>query len=246
MIPQRADNHRQHLASIRRLEKFNARSMCRLIAGRIDHNSFILQRRSSVNDGDANSLQAKVETARIVVDRLVSVSTGFESDQWMEKFRTVQTALAQGRLKDAIVEEARLTSRWTAAKWIVSRELAKTLEKAMGVLCRQVHYPNHVEPVLKLGELPNDVAESGTVADESERIRQACREAFKRDPLECDDRFAEILRMASERAHAELASHRRGMGFCHVFWGRKKKSDRMPLLYGRYNLCDLCSKHRTH
>lgn len=178
---------------------------------------------SSVNDNVANSLQAKVDTAKAVVDRLVSISTGVESDQWMEKFHAVRTALAEGRLKDAIREEARLTSSPTAAQWIVSRELAKTLESAMGVLCRQVHYPNHVEPVLKLGELPNEVTELGTVADEKERVLRAFKDSIKRDPLEDEDRFAEILSTASERADAELVAHPRGIGFCHVFWDRKKE-----------------------
>ncbi len=175
-----------------------------------------------MNDNDANSLQAKVETARAVVDRLVDISTGFESDQWMEKFYAVMAALAEGRLRDAICEEARHTSPWTAAQWIVSRELARTLEKAMGVLCRQVHYPGHSEPPLQIGELPNDVTELGTVADERERHIHAVRNSFKSDPLDDDVRFAEILRTAEARAGAELGDDRIGFGYCHLFWERKK------------------------
>lgn len=109
----------------------------------------------------AGTLDAKVATARAVADCLVSIASGFESDEWMEKFRSVKTALDEGRLRDAIREECKLTSSWTRAKWKVSGELALTLEDAMGVLSRHVYYPNHSEPTLELRDLPNDVTVSG-------------------------------------------------------------------------------------
>lgn len=107
------------------------------------------------------SLETKVATAKAVVDCLVSIGAGFESDEWMQKFRLVKSALDEGRLRDAIREELQSTSSWTASNWIVSGELAKTLEEAMAVLLRQLHYPDHSEPDLELGVLPHDVTVSG-------------------------------------------------------------------------------------
>lgn len=176
-----------------------------------------------MNIHEDDILRKKVATAKAVVDRLVSVASGVESDDWMAKYRLVQQALAEGRLRDAIREEARLTSSRTGAKWIVSQELSKTLSSTMAVLLRHLHDPGHNEPVMEMGELPTDITAHGTDAERREEALRRLRESFRHDPLEDDPSFAVVLQAASERAEQELADHPRGIGFCHVFWEKKQE-----------------------
>jgi hypothetical protein len=51
-----------------------------------------------------------------------------------------------------------------------------------------------------------------------------------RDPIENDPKYKEIIRQVDEEVKAELGeSH--PMGYCHMFWGLKKK-----LLLERYGI----------
>jgi hypothetical protein len=79
-------------------------------------------------------VEEKAAMALEIVDRLIALCHGFEGEQWMAKFFAVREALAAGRLREAIREEARLTSYTLTRKWIVSREMEKRLKCAMGIL----------------------------------------------------------------------------------------------------------------
>lgn len=54
---------------------------------------------------------------------------------------------------------------------------------------------------------------------------------YKRDPIEDDPKFKEILAKAEAEAEEELKDERRGMGFCHLFWHTKKR-----ILKEKYNV----------
>lgn len=102
-------------------------------------------------------LEVKVSVAIKVVEHLLAICRGCECNEWLKKFLAVRDALVSGRLKDAVREEARLTPYTSPAKWVGSRYMEKRLQDVMGVLHRQISYPNHSEPPVEIGELPNDV-----------------------------------------------------------------------------------------
>lgn len=105
----------------------------------------------------SDTLEVKVAAAITVVEHLIAICRGFESDEWLEKFLTVREALIAGRLKDAVREEARLTCYTTKTKWVGSQYMERRLEEVMAVLSRHISYPNHSEPAALIGELPKDV-----------------------------------------------------------------------------------------
>jgi hypothetical protein len=182
---------------------------------------------SSVGDpmrgNGPGTLEEKVAAAREIVERLIAICRGFECEEWMAKFLAVREHLAAGRLREAIREEARLTSS-VPRKWVVSRAIENRLERAMGVLHRQVWFPNHAEPLAQFDDLPSDVTALGTIEDENDRGLKAFIDSIQRDPLEEDPAYAEILMAAEEQAERELADHpmNGGIGFCHVFWDTKR------------------------
>lgn len=152
-------------------------------------------------------LEAKVVTAKLVVDRLVSIAAGYESGQWIQRYQTAQTSLAEGWLNDAIRDEVRASCLGDPAEWVVSRDLAATFSDAMTVVARQLRYPEKCEPVLELDELPDDVTASGTVAEENERKLQASRRRLQalrkiaeQHRVDEDDEFAAIANAASDLA----------------------------------------------
>lgn len=128
---------------------------------------------------NAGSLDAKISTAKAVVDCLVSIASGYESDEWMAKFHLVKCALDEGRLRDAIREESKLTSSRSSARSEISGGLAKMLEEAMAVLLRHLHYPGHVEPAMELGELPKSVTVPKTITAPDSLFIRNCRIRFR-------------------------------------------------------------------
>lgn len=180
----------------------------------------------------ASTLEQAIAAVNQIVERLLALCRGFESDDWLAKFVAVHAAMSAGRFQDAVREEARLV-RLLKRKWVVSRDLERRLEKAMGVLHRHVSYPGHSELLAESDDLPSDVTARGTIEEEESRMLEALRKSFRRDPLEDDPAYAEILREASEQAERELADHplNGGFGFCHVFWRRKKE-----ILFRTYGL----------
>lgn len=175
-----------------------------------------------MRDAPTDAQEARAAVAKAVVDHLISIASGLESEAWMAKYIAVQKALECGRLTDAVREESRLTY-YTPPMWVVSRELDRKLKCAMGNLARELQLPNPGEKEVRLDDLPADVTEHGTVEEEKERRFQESMNSIVRDPLEKDERFVEILKAASAQAKKELADHPHGCGFCHTFWERKKE-----------------------
>lgn len=103
----------------------------------------------------AGTLEEKVAAAKEVVEHLLANCHGFESDEWLAQFIAIRDALDAGRLRNAIRTEARFNGVRT--KWVGSAEMVRCLERVMGVLSRHVAYPNHVEPVAQLGDLPSQI-----------------------------------------------------------------------------------------
>lgn len=171
----------------------------------------------------AGTLVQKVAAVKQIVECLLGLCRGIESDEWLAKFVTVDEAMSAGRLKDAVREEARLNWGLTP-KWVLSRDLEWRLEKAMGVLHRHVSYPGHSEPAAEFADLPSDITAQGTLEEQELRMIDACR-SYQRDPLEEDPAYADILAAASEQAEKDLADHpmNGGFGFRHVFWERKQE-----------------------
>lgn len=173
----------------------------------------------------AGTLEQKVAAAREILECLLSLCRGFESDEWLAKFVAVEEAMTAGRFKAAVFEEARLTTN-LQPKWIVSRRLAHRLQTAMGVMHRHVSYPGHSEPVAEFAELPRDVTAGGTLEEESLRTRDWLRESYRIDPLEEDPAYADIMTAAVAQAEQEMAGegHQKGsFGYCHFFWKRLKE-----------------------
>jgi hypothetical protein len=178
-----------------------------------------------MNSDDNSTLDAKVTTARIIVDNIVHNCLGFESEAWMAKFIAVQKVLAEGRLRDAVREESKLTRYDNPRKWIISGNLERRLESAMGVLHRHLSHPDHVEKAIVVEDLPTDVTSEGTHADVHEGVQRAFQKVFTSDPLDTDLKYEAIMAEASKRADDELAREGtvRVMGYCHAFWRRKKE-----------------------
>ena len=163
-------------------------------------------------------------TAQAVVDRLVSIASGAESNEWLAQYVAVQKALADGRFKEAVREHSRLVDYRIQPKWVSSRELAKRITDAMSNLARELKLPNPGKKAIRLDDLPTSVEELGTIAEFEERTLKAFAKEL-RDPWEDDPRYAQILAAADDQAELELENHpmKGGLGFCHVFWAKKKE-----------------------
>ena len=79
---------------------------------------------------------------------------------------------------------------------------------------------------IKFHWLPSSIKKPGTVKsaeEKKDRIRSLLKD-MKQDPLEKYPRYAPIILAAEEQADQELRDHplRGGIGYCHIFWNRKK------------------------
>ena len=171
------------------------------------------------------NLQTYAATAKAVVDRLVSITINMESDEWRARYLAIQDALADGRIRDAIRENSRLGDYRVKPEWVVSRELSNLVTKAIGNLACELKLPNPGRTDIQLNMLPTDVTGLGTIEEEKKRRRQAFCDSFKRDPIDDDPEYEELLKQADEIVKRKLEHHpmRGGPGFCHVVWDTKKQ-----------------------
>jgi hypothetical protein len=187
-----------------------------------------------MSDLDPNAIENHAATAKTVVDHLISIASGEESDEWLARYLAIQQALAGGKFKEALRENCRLGNSSTVnPTWVVSRDLAKLVTRALGNLAFELKLVNPGKTEIRLDDLPSDVYELGTVTEENQTKWEALLKQVKRDPLETDARYMEFLAAASNQAEAELADHpmNGGIGFCHVLWKKKKE-----ILRERYGL----------
>ncbi len=103
----------------------------------------------------------------------------------------------------------------------------------MGLVSRQFNYPHTTEAPLEFTDFPKSLVDLGTLKEKEDASLSHLLAAFNRDPLEENPAFSETLRLATEQAERELVDHpmRGGLGYCHVFWERKKH-----ILKQSYNL----------
>jgi hypothetical protein len=180
-----------------------------------------------MSEQDSDRLATAVATAQVVVDRLIALGLGAESNEWLAKYLAIHTALAEGRFADAIVAHSRLTYYDFQPVWVASRDLEKRVQEAMWNVAYEVGLPNAGSRELRLNELPTAIDERGTIADEekreNERDLQELRNSF-RDPMESDPRFTDSVAAADRQAESELGFHPLKNGFenASVFWARKK------------------------
>ena len=172
-----------------------------------------------------SQLKEKVEIARKLIDHLISIAADIESEEWLQKFRETQKALVEGRLRDAIRAEAKLISYKLQPVWVASFDLSKMIEQAMGAVTRQLHFPGHSERPYIIGELPATLAETGTIAEQTERVFQALRASIRKDPLDDDPDYSPLIQAVEERVNLELEAEgrNRGFGSCHMVWWKKKR-----------------------
>jgi hypothetical protein len=157
---------------------------------------------------------------------------------WTNRYAALQT-IAQ-RFRPTTVfrhstrcQEARIGDYRVQPAWVVSRELSKLLTKAIGNLACELKLPNPGKTDIQLNMLPTNVNELGTIDEEKERQLQAFHDSFKRDPIEDDPEYEELLKIVDEIVDKKLERHpmRGGMGFCHVVWDTKKR-----VLKNQYNI----------
>ena len=187
----------------------------------------------NVSEQQLQNLQLDGATAKAVVDHLLLISSHKESDEWRAKYLAIQDALIGGRRKDAIRENSRLCNSRFRPKWVVSRELSNLVAKALGNVAYEMRLPNPGKTEIRLDQLPADVTERGTIADEYERHLQEICDSFKRDPIDEDPKFKDLLERVDKTVDERLVNHpmRDGFGFCRVFWGTKKQ-----VLKDEYNI----------
>jgi hypothetical protein len=178
-------------------------------------------------------LQADCVVAKAVVDRLIELGSGCETEAWLAKYRQVQNALAHRRPVDAVRAHGKLTYYTSRPQWIVSSQLSNLVAKAMSNLALELGLPNSGRKQISPDGLPTDLMEPDTLAEEHARYRQGSMDFWQRDPLDDNPDYAPVLHAASEQARAELKSERiwGRIGYCQVFWDRKQQ-----ILWQRYGI----------
>jgi hypothetical protein len=177
-----------------------------------------------MNEPPPNTLATTAATTLTVVEHLISLASGMESEQWLAKYVAVQRALAEGNFADAVREHSKLIDCRVEKTWVASRGMERIISAAMSNLAWELKMPNSGRSEIRVDDLPSTIDERGTIAAEEERSRDEFAKSLKRDPLEADPKFTEILAAADRQAESELESHplKGGIGFCHVYWQRKQ------------------------
>ncbi|HUQ71848.1 MAG TPA: hypothetical protein VM165_20120 [Planctomycetaceae bacterium] len=177
-----------------------------------------------MSEQQPDELETAGATAKVVVDHLIAIASGAESDEWLAQYVAVQKALAAGRFKEAVREHSRLVDCSIQPKWVSSCKLKAKITDAMSNLARELKLPNPGKKPIRLDDLPSSIEELGTIAGKDDRMMKALAKVF-RDPWDDDPRYREILAAASAQAEAELENHpmKGGLGFCHVVWERQKE-----------------------
>lgn len=178
-----------------------------------------------MNGDQQEILEAHAATAKAVVDRLVSLTVNMESEQWRAKYIAIQDALEDGRIRDAIRENWKLSDYRFGPVWVVSREQSKLLNKALSNISIELKLPNIGRTDVQLDLLPTNVTELGTIEEERERQHQELLDRFQRDPTEEDPRYKEVFEQVEDIVDKKLKQHpnRNGFGFIHVYWETKQQ-----------------------
>ncbi len=168
-----------------------------------------------------------------IVEHLLSIATGAESDEWLAPLVAVRAALAEGRFVDAVRANWQRVEFEHGPVWVASRDVHNKLTAALGNLAYEISLPNPGRTAIRLDDLPGSVWERGTVKKESLQSNRETFRALYHDPMAEDPRYAEAVAAASAQAERELERHplNGGLGFCRVFWLRKKQ-----ILWQRYGI----------
>jgi hypothetical protein len=97
---------------------------------------------------------------------------------------------------------------------------------AVNNLARELKMANSGKLKIKFHWLPSSIKKHDTVKsaeEKKDRISNLLKDIMQ-DPLEKYPRYAPIIQAAEEQADQELRDHplRGGIGYCHIFWKRKK------------------------
>ena len=173
---------------------------------------------------DADDLQTRVAKTLAIADHLIRIASGVESDEWLSRYPTIRTALAEGRFVDAVRENWKLDNPKHRPKWVASRDVKKRLDQALGTLAHDLGLPNIGRVEIRLDDFPATAEERGTIEQERLRLDQEQFERYS-DPMEKDPRYAAAIAEVDKRVERKLADDplNGGLGFCHVVWSLKKQ-----------------------
>jgi hypothetical protein len=134
-------------------------------------------------------LEAKWQLAIRVVERLLATCQKHEHAIWLSRYVDVLNSLRQGDLQAAIFRESRIENdtglEYLQPVWIVSREFARDVSKAIRRIRTHIQYGDKREP-LALNCEPVDVESKGTIEQERERIMEQIRASCRHRPGRAD------------------------------------------------------------
>jgi hypothetical protein len=177
----------------------------------------------------SSTLEAKRQVAILAVQRLLATCWEHERKTFLNRYVDVLNALHQGCLQDAIDVErewpkcTRTCDESLEPVWVISRELAKEVHQAVVRIRTHIDWGDGREP-LNLPTEPIDVRSKGTINEELQRSWQAFKSRIRRDPIENDPQYAEVIKEVNSLTDLALQNHPiiAGIGLLKVFWETKK------------------------
>jgi hypothetical protein len=118
-----------------------------------------------MSERHADIVEGHAALASRLVEHLLSIATGAESDEWLAPLVAVRVALAEGRFVDAVRASWKRVEFGHGPVWVASRDVHKKLTAALGNLAYEIALPNPGRTAICLDDLPSSVRERGTVKE---------------------------------------------------------------------------------
>jgi hypothetical protein len=187
--------------------------------------------RSKANlEAHGRVLESRRKDIIAATEQLLRVTSDCEPEEWRRPYVQLIELLRAERDEDVIklAQDARLEHPYfrdmSIPNWEVSKRLAEVVGRALS------NYSNHLH--WRRGYVKAQIATIDPAIDEhGTRVEFAAKQAElsarapaeRHDPIEDDPKYKPILEAAERDTEQELADCPRVMGFCHRYWGTKKR-----------------------